>query len=299
MIPIDDHIAANKRKTAILMVLLVIIFVFLLSLLSGFLVGEFNVFSVVIIFIISVGVFSFFHFKGKDVLAKMAGARKATEESEPYLWHTTESLSISAGIDMPDLYVIETYTPNAFAAGRCPESSSIAVTRGLIERLNRSELEAVLAHEMAHIKNYDIRIATIAATVVMVISIIARMKMPRRSVGRRRSTGRGNGLLLLIVIIALIASKMIKYSISREREYLADAKAAELTMHPEALISALQKLGDENTGKDEKLNNDALEGLFIVSPLNKDAEEQKGFLAQQFSTHPPVEDRIERLKEMS
>ncbi len=304
--PIEDYIASNKKKTYFLFGVFIAIILALLLLPSYLLGYEIHWAGIIMWAVIGVIIFTVFYFKGDNVLARAVGAKKIKDENdERYIWHTTEALAIGAGISMPDLYVIETDTPNAFAAGRSPDRASLAVTRGLIEKLDRNELEAVIAHEIAHIKNYDIRVATIAVVLTLIIYMISRGITGTHRRGRVRGGSRGKGrglgalILLILAILAPIFAKMIQYSISREREYLADSTGAEISNNPDALASALEKIAGLNTGEDETLENDAMQSLFFVCPMSSDEYKTKGFGSKAFKTHPPVEERLKRLRAMA
>ncbi|UMZ74812.1 M48 family metallopeptidase [Natranaerofaba carboxydovora] len=321
---IEEHIKRNKLKTYLLFGLYIFLFAavaFLLGLYTGDVVTWGILFGVVfvVMFIIS-------NFFGKNVIAKMTGAREVTREQEPYLYHTIDGLSIAAGINTPKAYIIETDTPNAFAAGSSPKNAIVGVTRGLLNRLNREELEAVIAHEMAHIKNYDIKVATISVVLAGTIVFVAHMmrrslfwgRFGRAGMGggsRRGGSGKGGAAviqilaLIVVIIIAPLMARIIQFAISRKREYLADASGAELTGYPEALASALEKISGMQKD-DTKLDNDAIKGLFIVNPSLEDSagavgSEQTDVMSfsgkrksSLFSTHPDVKDRIERLRSM-
>ncbi len=317
---IEDHIRKNKIKTFFLFSLYFLLFA-LVAFLLGFYTGDIITWVILlgVVFVVMLIISNFF---GKNVIAKMTSAREVSREDEPYLYHTIDGLSIAADVPTPKAYIIETDTPNAFAAGASPKNAIVGVTRGLLNRLNREELEAVIAHEMAHIKNYDIRLATIsvvlAGTIVFVASIMRR-SLFFGGMGRRSSGGRGGKggaaiikllALIVVIILAPLMARVIQFAISRKREYLADASAAELTGYPEALASALEKISGMQAD-DSKLDNDAVKGLFIISPSTEENNTSGGlggtsgavgFRGQKksslFSTHPQVMDRINRLREM-
>ncbi len=299
-VPIYGHIKANRRRTVILFLAFGVLFlavgyalgIFLDNPLAG-LVGAAVIAAV--IFLVS-------YFSGQSIITAMAGARPVKREEEPYLYHTVEGLSIAAGIPTPRAYIIETDIPNAFAAGRRPDKAVVAVTRGLLNKLNRTELEGVIAHEIAHIQNYDVLIATMA--VVLAGTIIFVSEIARRSLWfggvRGRRGGRGGGgqalVILVVILMAILApifARVLQFAISRQREYMADASAAELTGYPEGLASALEKIsGMQVPG--EALDREALRGLFIVNPAMRTGQAVSGL----FATHPPPDNRIQRLREM-
>jgi heat shock protein HtpX len=236
------------------------------------------------------------------IVLSMSQARPVTHEQEPRLWNAVEGLSIAAGLPMPKLYIIEDSAPNAFATGRDPQHAALAVTRGLLDKMNRVELEGVVAHEMSHIQNYDIRFMTLVAVLVGTIVLFADWVI--RSLwwggGRRRSRRDGGGgasaILLVIGLIFLILSPIIaqlmQLALSRRREYLADASGAMLTRYPEGLASALEKIAADP--EPLEVANKATAHLYIYNPLR----EHGGWLNSLFSTHPPIEDRVARLRAM-
>lgn len=234
----------------------------------------------------------------KIVLASVK-AREATKEEDLQLSNILDGLMIASGLEhKPKLYVIDSMQPNAFATGRDPEHSIICVTKGLIDKLNYHELEGVVAHELSHIKNYDIRLNAIVSTMVGFAVMLADISF--RSMGRRsnsNSEGKGNAVLIILGVLALIlapiASKLIQLAISRRREYLADATAVSFTRNPNALISALERI----TQDPEELQtaNNATAHMFFASPF-KESEEFK--LSALMSTHPPVEARIKAIREL-
>ena len=302
---IYQQIQKNKINT----VLLFTFFIFLIAAVvytTAFFLDPEAAYIFTGIAIIATFVGSFFsYFYSDRMLLKMANARPVAKEKEPYLYHTIEGVAIAAGIPTPKAYVIETDVPNAFATGRNPENSAVAVTRGLMKMLNREELEGVVAHEMAHIKNYDILYTTIAivltGTLVYMSRILNRMFLFG---GRGSSGGRGGGgkvIIMLVVgiitlIIAPLAAKMAQMAISRNREYLADATAANMLGYPNGLASALEKLGKLNDpvkAEQAGFANEANAGLFIVNPLAKNINAESFF-----STHPPITKRVDRLRNM-
>ncbi len=238
--------------------------------------------------------FGSYFYSDKLVLA-ISGAHPVSRAEEPYLDNVIEGLSIAAGLPKPRAYIIESEALNAFATGRNPENSALAVTRGLLKKLDRLELEGVVAHEMAHIANYDIKIATLAAvlvgTVVLLSEWFLRFFFWDDS---DRDRGFSPFLGLLAFILALLAplfATLIQLALSRKREYLADAEAARLTRYPEGLASALEKIARDSTPLASATS--ATAHLFIVNPFKK-----KNIFQNLFSTHPPVEERIARLRSM-
>ncbi len=238
-----------------------------------------------------------YYYSDKIVLS-MSQARPVTKQEEPYLWNTVEGLSIAAGLPMPRLYVIEDSAPNAFATGRDPQHAAIAVTRGLLDKMNRLELEGVVAHEMSHIQNYDIRFMTLVTVLVGTVVLLSDWMLRSLFYRRRRSSSRsgGNPILLLIglvfVILSPIIARLMQMAVSRQREYLADASGAKLTRYPEGLANALEKLAADS--EPLEVANKATAHLYIINPLT----EHRGRLNRLFTTHPPLEDRVERLRKM-
>jgi heat shock protein HtpX len=249
--------------------------------------------------IAAAGAWGSYYFSDRLVLA-VSGAREAPRDQHPYLYNTVEGLAIAAGVPVPRLYLIDDTAPNAFATGRDPEHAVIVVTTGLVEKLNRLELEGVLAHEMSHIQNYDIRLATIVTVlvgiVVMMSDFFQRSMFYGRRFGRRSDRGGGSGVLLIVglalAVLAPLFAQVLRLAISRNREYLADASAAMLTRYPEGLASALEKISADP--EPLEVANKATAHLYIIDPLR----DWGGWTNSLFSTHPPAEERIRRLREM-
>lgn len=242
------------------------------------------------------------YYKGDKIALAMSGAKIAPRK-DPYLTlhREVENIAIASGLPKPKIYVIEDSALNAFATGRTPEKASIAVTTGLLQTLKKRELEGVLAHEMAHIGNYDIRVMTIVVVLVGIVSIMSDFFM--RSLwwgGERRSRDNNNGQAIMLVvaivaaIIAPIIAVLIQLAVSRKREYLADSTASLITRFPEGLASALETISRDHHHL--KRASSATNHLFISNPL-KD-EEKSSWFANLFSTHPPIQERIRRLRGM-
>jgi heat shock protein HtpX len=239
-------------------------------------------------------------YMGDDLVATVAGARRIERKEEaPELWRMIENLAITAGLPMPRVYVVPDESPNAFAAGRSPKQAIVAVTTGLLERLDEEELEGVLAHEMSHIRNYDVRLMTWAAVLAGSIALLANvfMRVMWFGGGNRREGGGSNPIVLIAVIAGLIlapvAAILIQMAISRRREYVADASAAELTRYPQGLASALRAISAA-AKPSPRLGNQAIAHLMIAPPLSA-----RGRSLTVFATHPPTEDRIARLNGMA
>ncbi|MBR9675699.1 M48 family metallopeptidase [Candidatus Woesearchaeota archaeon] len=298
-----DEVRANKIKSVFLITLFFGIII-LLGLVFGAVYGS-NYFGIGLAVVVSTVYFLVSWFSGDKMILKMSGARPVTKKEYPHLFHTIEGLAVAAGLPTPKAYVIDDTALNAFATGRSPEHASITVTTGLMNKLNRQELEGVIAHEMSHIKNFDIRFMMLTALLVGIITLLSDFLLRTflwGGHGRSRNSGKGGGATailivvgLLLAILAPIIGQMIKLAISRKREYMADASGAILTRYPPGLASALNKIkGDPDPLVDKA--NKATAHLFINTPFRKN---QKGVMfASLFSTHPPIDDRIKKLKEM-
>lgn len=295
-----DQIASNKRRTWVLL----IAFFALLAIIGaavGYLWLDSTLGGVIIAFIIG-GIYAFsMIFQSTEVVMSMNGARQVTEAEAPDLYHVVEDMAMVAQVPMPRVYIVEDSSPNAFATGSKPENAAVAATTGLLNLMNREELEAVIGHEVSHIRNYDIRISTIAvalaSAVTMLSSLAGRMMWFGGSGRRRDSRDNDNGLGILMLILSLIAiilaplaATLVQLAISRQREFLADASSVELTRNPQGMINALQKL-DGSEPMHRKVD-DASAALYINDP------KKPGGLQKLFHTHPPISERIERLKNM-
>ena len=236
------------------------------------------------------------YFASSRVALGVSGAKRIEKSQAPDLFNLVENLCIANGQTMPAVYVIDDASPNAFATGRDPEHASIAFTTGILKLLTREELEGVVAHELSHIKNYDIRVMTIVVVLVGLISLIADILIHLRIRGSDKNNA---GLILMLIGIALailspIFAKGIQLAISRSREYLADASGALLTRYPEGLARALEKISSAATPMQHA--NHATAHLYISNPFG--SEKARSFYANLFSTHPPVADRVHRLRNM-
>ena len=232
------------------------------------------------------------YFAASSLAVAMTGAKEIQKKDNPRLYNVVENLAITAGLPMPKVYIIEDAAPNAVATGRDPEHAVVAATTGLLDIMDNKELTAVMAHEMSHVKNYDIRVSMVAFGLVCVVGFIADLGARMMLMTSRRDDDDNSpiGLItvLLVSVLAPIAASIAQMAVSREREYLADASAAHLTRYPEGMISALKKL--DTHARPMKQQNPATEALFINNPL------RKGAINNLFSTHPPIEKRIERLE---
>lgn len=289
-----EEISANRRRSFALIFLFVVFLLFL-----GWIFGEAygaGGIGILIALMIALFISLITFFFGDKMVLGISHARPVDRKENPYLANVVEGLAIAAGIPAPKAYIIEDSAPNAFATGRNPENSSIAVTTGLLDKLNRLELEGVIAHEMSHIKNYDIRYATLVAILVGTVALLS--DWMRRSFfyrGRRKGKAGGGIVIIVALVLAILAplvAQLIRLALSRQREYLADADGALLTRYPEGLASALEKISKDTEPLEAA--NKATAHLYIVNPLL----EHRGKLNTLFSTHPPAEERIKRLRAM-
>jgi len=291
-----QQIIANKRRTWFLMTLFLVVIVIL-----GYVWGKsynFGWGGLIIALIISVGINLISYFKGDKLALAMANAKPIKQADNPYVYRLVENLAITAGIPCPKVYLIPDNAINAFATGRDSKNSSIAITVGAAQKLQNEELEGVIAHELSHVKNYDIRLMTIVILCVGLITLLADFFLRSQFIFRGRDNDNNNngGLLLIVGLILSILSPifatLIQLAVSRKREYLADASAALLTRYPEGLASALEKIAKENLPL--KHPNKATAHLYIASPFNA-AEKISGL----FSTHPPIMERVKKLRMMA
>jgi heat shock protein HtpX len=285
-----SQIAANKRKTVLLMIIFIILVSGLGWIFAQFMGDQYITYYVIFGALIYV---AFSYFNASKAALAINKASEIQKRDNPRLYRIVENLAITEGLPMPKVYIMVDPAPNAFATGRDPKHASVAVTTGLLDILDDKELQGVMAHELGHVKNYDIRVSVIAFALVAVVALIADI-MLRVSWFRNRDDNTSSQLFFIIGIIAAIlaplAATMIQLSISRKREYLADATGALATRYPEGLASALQKIGTH--GSVMKRQNTSTAHLFFANPLKR-----KG-MSSLFSTHPPIEDRIKRLNEM-
>ena len=296
-----DQIARNKRKTWLLLLVF-----FLLLGLVGYGVGYLwlgsgfggLILALVIGFIYAVTMI----FQSTNVVMAMNGAREVDEQTAPNLYHVVEDMAMVAQIPMPRVFIVNDPSMNAFATGSSPKNAAVAATTGLLAVMNREELEGVIGHEVSHIRNYDIRISTIAVALASAITMLAGMarNMMFWGGGRRRNDDDRNGssgleiILLIISLIAIIlaplAATLVQLAISRQREFLADASSVELTRNPQGMINALLKL--DNSAPMQHHVDDSSAALFINDPKKESG------LQKLFYTHPPISERVERLKQM-
>ncbi len=299
----EDQIAANTRGTFLLMFVVILLLTGIVWAVGTIYSNQYAYFlaagAAVVTFFTS---FFSFYYSDKIVLA-MSGAVEVTKEDNPFLINTLEGLTLAAGLpEPPKAYIIFDSAPNAFATGRDPRHSAIAVTSGLLDKLDRYQLEGVLAHELSHVANRDILLSTVAAIMVGIVVLLSDWVM--RSMwfggGRRRDSDRGSGggnpVLLIIAIAAIILAPLIaqllKLAISRRREYLADANAIKLTRYPDGLAGALEVISRDE--EPLEVANKATAHLYIANPLREHAS----WVNNLFSTHPPIEERIARIRAM-
>jgi heat shock protein HtpX len=295
-------IAANKRNTVIIIGLFVALIAGL-SLWWGSATG--NGSGAIMVILFAAGYATLQYFAAGSIAVAMSGAIQIEKADNPRLWNTVENLAITEGMPMPKVYIINDPAPNAFATGRDPKHAIVAATTGLLAIMDDSELEGVMAHEMSHVKNYDIRVSTIVFGLVSAIGILADMAMriafwggmfggnDRRD--NRDSSDNSFALVSLAIgivasIIAFLIGPLIQAAVSRQREYLADASGAEITRYPEGLASALQKLAEY--GRPMRRHSSSMAHLYIADPI------KPGIVERAFSTHPPIPDRIARLKKI-
>jgi heat shock protein HtpX len=294
-----DQISQNKRNSWLLVI---VITIFLVAL--GFFIGEYwgkgygygGIVFALVIALIS-GLVSYYG--GAGMILAMSRAKRIEKKDHSQLFNVIDELAISAGVPMPAIYIIDDTAPNAFATGRDPEHASVAITTGLLSKLSRDELQGVMAHELSHVQNRDILFSMMVG--IMVGSIVLISDFFVRSViwggrGRKKGGSKGSGPLILIgLLLAILApffAKMLQLAVSRQREYLADASAALITRYPEGLASALEKIsGDKEV---LEVANRATQHLYIVNPIKPFEKRAKSL----FSTHPPIEERVARLRAM-
>ena len=285
-----SSISQNKRNT-------VIIFSLFIAIISGiglyfsYIYDDLTIFIFTLIFAIF---YVLFQYKiSTAITLKMNGAEPISKKDAPEFYSIVESLSITAGLPMPKLYIINDSSMNAFAAGTNPENSVICVTMGLLENMDKVEIEGVMAHEISHIKNYDIRVSMAAVALTAVIGVLSDIVL-RFIFFNDDDEDSKNPIYLILglffVLISPLLATITRLAISRQREFLADATAVSLTRYPDGLISALEKL---KNNKPLKRQNSTTASLFISNPM------KQGFFQRLFSTHPPLDDRINRLKENS
>src|SRR3990172_1031261 len=296
------EIDSNKRRTALFLGMFLIFVIGLGYLLSWYFNNQFILVLAVIIATVQALV-SYYY---SDSITLMISGAKEVPRKEPFLdlHRLVENLSIPAGLPKPRIYLIEDSAPNAFATGRDPKHAVICVTSGIMEKLNKTELEGVISHELSHIGNYDIRLMTMVVVLAGEVALLSDFFLRWTWFGgRRRSSDGGGQLQLILFIIAIVlailaplAASLIQLAISRKREFLADASGALLSRYPEGLASALEKISRDREPLEAA--NKATAHLYISDPFKAHAGDSRGWFASLFQTHPPVRDRVERLREM-
>lgn len=292
-----EHISSNKRKSIFLITIFFIIIGFLGYAFGLYLGDAFIGLGFAIVFSTIMALISFY--SGDKLILGMSSAVPADRKKYPHLVNTVEGLAIAAGIPTPKIYVIDDSAINAFATGRDPKHASVTVTTGAIKRLKRDELEGVIAHEMTHIRNYDIRMMMIVVVLVGIIALLSDFFLRTMIYGKGRKDMKGGGIIgviiillgLVLAILAPLIAQLIKLAVNRQREFLADADGALLSRNPEGLANALKKIKDDKEPLVEAANK-ATAHLFIENPLRT----FRGRVNVLFQTHPPIEERIKRLE---
>lgn len=241
------------------------------------------------------------YFFSDKIALSMSGAKEINLQSNPELYRIVENLSIAAGLPIPKIFIIEDTALNAFATGRNPNNAVVAVTRGLLERLDKTELEGVLAHELSHVGNYDIRFMTLVVVLVGIVTLLADWMLRMSFFGGKRDNNNGGSPIFLLIgvglaILSPIIAMLIQLAVSRKREFLADATGALITRYPEGLASALEKIAADH--EPLEVANKATAHLYISNPLKDHEKDGQSWFANLFNTHPPIEERIKRLREM-
>ncbi|HLR02199.1 MAG TPA: zinc metalloprotease HtpX [Virgibacillus sp.] len=295
-----QQVLQNKRKTVWLITLFSIL-VLAIGWAIGYFFSEAPYTGLIITLIIVAIYVPMTYATANSQVLNMAGAKKIKQEDHPQLFDVVEELSLAARIPMPDVYIVNDPAPNAFATGTKPEKASVAFTTGLLKRLNREELSGVAAHEISHIRNYDVRLMTVCIALVGVIVLIAHFGSRllffgggRRGGGNKKSNPIIMIIALVFIILAPIAAQFVQLAVSRNREYLADASAVELTRNPQGLINALTKISQND--HDVKNAQKATASMYIAMPLGRKSRKKKA--KSWLATHPPMESRIERLQQM-
>ncbi len=286
-----SDIAANKRKTVIIMFFFLIFLCGIIWLFDKYLGGGTGIFYGGLIGATIYVIFSYF--AGAKMALAVNGAKQIQKSDNPRLWRTVENLAITDGLPMPKVYIMNDPAPNAFATGRDPRHSSVCVTSGLLAMMNDQELQGVLAHELGHVKNYDIRVSMIAFALTAIISLLADIMIRLAFFGGGDRNEDNQVFFILGIVAAILApivATLIQLAVTRQREYLADATGALTTRYPEGLASALQKI--KQSGSVARRQNTATAHMFFVNPLKAHS------LSNLFSTHPPIDARIARLQHM-
>ena len=283
------QIAENKRRTVVIIAVFVVMIGAIAALFAWFYndpwVAAWSIVAAIIYAVIQ-------YFAAGSLAMAVTGAKEITKKDNPRFYNIVENLSITTGLPMPKVYVIDDKAPNAFATGRDPKHAAVAATTGLIDIMDDKELTAVMAHEMSHVKNYDIRVSMIVFGLVCVVGLVSDLAFRMMFYGNRRRDNEGSPvgyvLIIIVAILSPLMASIAQMAVSRQREYLADTSAVHITRYPEGMIAALKKL--QAHSQPMKSQNIATEAMYINNPL------KKGFFNNLFSSHPPIEKRIERLE---
>lgn len=308
MVNVYEAVDANKTKSLVIVVLFalfVAVAVYFISqafaIYQGYEPGGFGIAGIALIVsgLMSLGGYYF----SDTIILSISGARPASKKKDFNFFTVSENLAIGAGVPMPGLYVIEDSAPNAFATGRDPKHAIIVATSGLLQKLTRTELEGVIAHEMSHIKNYDTRLMSVVAVLVGMVALLGDWLIRSTWFGGRRSRDEDNrlaGIIMLLgivfAILSPIVAQLIQLAVSRRREFLADASGVSMTRQPEGLISALEKISKDQEPLEAA--NKATAHLYIINPFKEGEKRTVGWFAGLFNTHPPVSERLKALQKM-
>ena len=301
-----SQIAANKRNSFLLTLVIVVLFA-LLGFSIGYAIGG-EVTSAIFVMVIALVVGGLLSagsfFSGDSLVLAASSAKEVDAQAAPQLLNVVQELALAANVPMPKVYIIDDTAPNAFATGRDPQHASVAITSGLLEKLDREELQGVIGHELSHVRNYDIRFALLVGVMVGSIALLADffLRFTFWGGGRRSNNREGgsNGLqavmfvvAIVLAILAPIATRLVQLAVNRQREYLADASSVQLTRNPHGLERALAKISEDQEVLE--VANRATQHMYITNPIKKFEERSSGL----FSTHPPTLDRINRLRELT
>jgi heat shock protein HtpX len=283
------QIAENKRRT----VIIIIAFVLMIAAIAAAFAWAYNDPWIAVWTVVIAAVYAVIqYFASGSIAAAMAGAKEITKKDNPRFYNIVENLSITTGLPMPKVYIMQESAPNAFATGRDPKHAIVAATTGLLDIMDDKELTAVMAHEMSHVKNYDIRVSMIVFGLTCMVGLISDIAFRMMYYGNRKRDNEGSPMGYILILAAAILSPILaaiaQMAVSRQREYLADASAVNITRYPEGMIDALKKL--QSHTQPLKSQNVAAASMYINNPL------RKGFFNNLLSTHPPIEKRIERLE---
>lgn len=303
MLNVYEQVDSNKRKSFLIIILFVLFITFVVYLFSKAMGYGLSYVGLALV-LSGLGSLGSYYF-GDQIILSISGARLASRKKDFQFYTTAENLSMASGLPMPKLYVIDDSAPNAFATGRDPKHAVVCATTGLLAKLNRTELEGVVGHELMHIKNYDTRLMAVVAILIGIVALLSDWFMRSlwwggRDRDREERNGSMQGIIFVLAIFAAILSpiigQLIQLAISRREEYLADAGSVLLTRQPGGLISALEKISTDKEPLEAA--NKATAHLYIVNPFKGKGHEFVGWFANLFETHPPISDRIKALKGM-